>query len=365
MDRIEAVVIGAGVIGLAIARELALAGRSVIILEKQAQFGTGLSSRNSEVVHAGLYYPPGSLKERFCIEGRELLYAYCERRSLPHRRCGKLIVASNTGELPALEAIARRGEAAGVANLRILDQSEAAALEPALACAAALHSPSTGIVDSHALMLSMLGEAEDRGAVLARNTPADRIERMGDAWRIQSGETAIDCSIVVNAAGLSAHCIAQSIEALDKATIPPLYLAKGNYFSYAGKVPFSHLIYPVPVQGGLGTHLTLDMGGQARFGPDVEWIEHVDIDVDQHRKSHFADAARRFWPQIDADKLVPAYAGIRPKLSGPGDPPADFVISGEQTHGLPGLVNLFGMESPGLTASFAIARHVSGMVEAG
>lgn len=366
MNHADVVVVGAGVIGLAVARSLARAGREVIVLEAGRGFGGGISSRNSEVIHAGLYYPPGSLKERLCIAGREMLYAYCAERGIPHRRCGKLVVASRVEELPALEALARRASDAGVADAVLLDRAAALALEPALDCVAALHSPSTGIVDSHALMLSLLAEAEDHGALLVGEAPVERIERAPRGWPgrwiLHAAGTTLLASSVVNAAGLGATSLAAGIDALPRDCVPPLHLAKGTYFTYAGRVPFSRLIYPVPVPGGLGTHLTLDLAGQARFGPDVEWVEALDFAADPARKPRFLAAARAIWPGIEEDRLQPGYAGIRPKLSGPGDAPADFVVQGPSAHGLAGLVNLFGIESPGLTASLALAETVRRMI---
>ena len=358
MDRIDAAVIGAGVIGLAIARLLARAGRSVVILEREQSFGTGVSSRSSEVIHAGLYYPPGSLKERLCVAGRALLYAYCAERGVAHRRCGKLVIAADAAELPALEAIAGRGRAAGVADLALVDGPDIRLLEPALRCRAALHSPSTGIVDSHGLMLALLGEAQYHGALVAFRAPVEAIERRADGWLLHAGGTRFGAAMVINAAGLDAQAVASRIDALPAALVPPLHLAKGHYFTYGGRVPFTRLIYPLPVPGGLGTHLTLDLAGGARFGPDVAWVERIDYRVDPALAPRFLVAARRIWPEIDPDRLQPGYAAIRPKLSGPGEPPADFLIQDEAAHGLPGLVNLFGIESPGLTAALAIAEEV-------
>lgn len=357
MDRIDVIVIGAGVIGLAVARAFALAGRSVIILERERQFGMVTSSRNSEVIHAGVYYPPGSFKERLCVEGRELLYAFCENHQVAHLRCGKLIIAHDQSELPLLEAIAKRAHGAGV-ELTPLDGAAAAAIEPEVRCVAALLSPTTGIVDSHGYMLALLGEAEDHGAAVAYRAEVQAVERGADGWIVLADDTGIAASVLVNAAGLDAQAIAGKIEALAPAYIPPLYLAKGCYFTYSGKVPFRHLIYPVPVPGSLGTHLALDLAGAARFGPDIHWVDRLDYDVEPALKHEFTEAARKIWPAIDPDKLHPGYAGIRPKLSGRGEPMADFVIQGQAEHGLPGLVNLFGIESPGLTSSLAIAKRV-------
>jgi len=362
MDRIDAIIIGAGVIGLAIARELAMAGRSVLILEAEPRFGTGITARCSEVIHAGLHYRHGSLKERLCIAGKSLLYAYCASRHVPHKRLGKLTFAGSKAELPRLEAIFTHAQEAGAdPQLQWFDGAQAAAVEPAIACAAAIHSPSSGIIDAQALMLSLLGEAENHGATLATHAPADRIERTAQGWRVHSGKTRIDADLVVNAAGLGAQELARATDGLEARHIPARYLAKATYFTYSGRVPFTHLIYPLPEQGGLGTHLTLDMGGQARFGPDVEWVDAIDYTVDPARHGEYLAAARRFWLGIDPERLAPGYAGIRPKIAGPGDPDADFVLQGPQVHGLPGLINLFGIESPGLTSSLAIAREVTAL----
>ena len=361
MDRIDIVIIGAGVVGLAVARAFAFAGRSVLILECERRFGMGTSSRNSEVIHAGLYYPPGSLKEVLCVEGRERLFAFCEAHNVPHRRSGKLILAADETERPALEAIAARGKAAGVDDLVCLDRAEAAALEPEARCVAALLSPSTGIVDSHAFMLALLGEAEDHGALLAYGSPVDKITQKPGGWEVRVGDTSVEAAVVVNAAGLGAQAVAGSIDALAPACIPRRFLAKGCYFTYSGAVPFTHLIYPLPVPGGLGTHLTLDLAGAARFGPDVHWVDAIDYAVDPALKPRFLAAAQRIWPAIDPERLQPGYAGIRPKIVGPGEPAADFILQGEAAHGLAGLVNLFGIESPGLTAALPMAERVVGL----
>lgn len=363
METTHAVVVGAGIVGLAIARALALAGRSVVILEKEPTFGTGISSRSSEVIHAGLHYPAGSLKERLCIAGKHLLYDYCASHNVPHRRLGKLTIAATSDEVSRLGAVAAHARRAGADDdLALLDRRQARSIEPMLDCAAALLSPSSGIVDSHALMLSLLGEAEDHGAMLARSSPVARIARHGDLWRVECGDTAIGCSMLVNAAGLDAQQIATLIEGFDPALIPPLHLAKGSYFACSGKVPFSRLIYPLPITGGLGVHLTLDMAGQARFGPDVEWVDRLDYSVDPARRDLFAEAAKRIWCALDETRLIPAYAGIRPNIGGPAGPMADFRIDGPEHHALPGLVTLFGIDSPGLTSSLAIGDHVAAML---
>lgn len=362
MDEVGAIVVGGGVVGLAVARALALEGHEVMILEREHQFGTITSARNSGVIHAGLYYPEGSLKALLCVTGRQLLYDFCETNGVPHRRCGKLIVASSGDELAALDTVMARGTAAGVDDLIQLSPTEAREIEPALACAGAVYSPSSGIVDQHSLMLALLGEAEAHGAMLVRDAPVSGVERTGSVWKVTVGDTALVTPILVNAAGLGAQALARTIEALDPVHVPPLHLAKGCYFSYTGKVPFSRLIYPVPGPASLGTHFTLDLGGQARFGPDIHWVDEVEYSVDPALKPEFLAAARRIWPDAEEDRLQPAYAGIRPKLSGPGMETADFVIQGADVHGLAGLVNLFGIESPGLTSSLAIGARVAEMI---
>jgi len=343
-------------------RALALAGHEVMVLEAERQFGTITSSRNSGVIHAGLYYPEGSLKARLCVEGKHRLYDFCARAGVPHRRCGKLIIAGHDEEFAALDAVMARGASAGVDDLVRLSPAEARALEPALECAGAIHSPSTGIVDQHELMLAILGEAEANGALLVCDAPVQAVTRSGQRWIVHSGETRLATPILVNAAGLGAQALAHRIEGLDRSHVPPLHYAKGCYFSYAGPVPFTRLIYPVPGAASLGTHFTLDLGGQARFGPDIHWVDAIDYTVDAALKPEFLEAARRIWPAVEEDRLNPAYAGVRPKLAGPGMPTADFVLQGEEVHGLSGLVNLFGIESPGLTSSLAIGARVADML---
>ena len=359
---IGALVIGAGVIGLAVARQLALAGIDTVIVDGEDSFGSWTSSRNSEVIHAGIYYPAGSRKAELCVRGRELLYPFCERAHVPHARLGKLIFAAEAEQTPALDKIEQAAEAAGVRDLARLSGIEAKKKEPAIDCHEALFSPSTGIIDAHGYMLALLADAENAGATFARRTRVSRLTRAGTGWSVGiEGEdrTTLTASIVVNSAGLAAHRVASATEGLAAEHVPQVRYARGVYFTYAGKVPFSHLIYPVPVPGGLGTHLTLDLSGAARFGPDVEWIDAVDYTVDPGRHAQFLAAARSFWPEVQSERMVPGYAGIRPKLSGPGEPAADFRIDGPVQHGLPGLVNLFGIESPGLTASLAIAQEVA------
>lgn len=360
MDEVECIVVGAGVVGLAAARALALDGREVVVLEAAEGIGTGTSSRNSEVVHAGIYYPTGSLKARLCVEGRDALYAYCEERGIPHRRCGKLIVATDEGQVPRLEALRDKAAANGVRNLRRVSAEEAREMEPELVCAAALHSPSSGIVDSHGLMLGFLGDAEDRGAMVAFHAPVERGEVVPGGFELEVGGGApmrLRCRTLVNAAGLHAQETARRIAGVPPETVPPAYLAKGNYFSLAGRSPFSRLVYPIPEPGGLGVHVTVDLGGQARFGPDVEWVDRIDYAVDPSRADRFYGAVRRYWPGLRDGALLPGYAGIRPKLVPQGAPDADFLIQGPDAHGVPGLVNLYGIESPGLTASLAVAAE--------
>ena len=369
MERVEAVVIGAGVVGLATARALAVEGREVVILEAGGAIGTETSSRNSEVVHAGLYYTPGSLKARLCIEGRRRLYRFCEERGVPHKMLGKLIVATEAGQDGKLAAIEAGARACGVADLRRLSGAEAQAMEPKLVCVGALLSPSTGIVDSHACMLALQGEAEAHGAQVAFRTRAVAGAVRGEGIEIVTrGEDGsrldLFTRIVVNAAGHGAQGFARALAEFPTARVPPQYFARGCYFSLAGESPFGRLIYPAPVEGGLGVHLTLDMGGGARFGPDVEWIDGVDYTVDPRRADAFYAEIRRYWPDLADDALLPSYAGVRPKLSGPGEAAADFRIDGPQAHGVPGLVNLFGIESPGLTACLAIADHVCDLLRA-
>ena len=339
-----------------------MAGRQTIVLESESRIGSGVSSRSSEVIHGGMYYPKDSLKARLCVQGRRMLYEYMAGRGLPHRKLGKLIVAADEPQLAQLEGLRRRGLANGVERLELLDASGATALEPALRCCGALHSPETGIVDSHALMLSLCGDLESHGGAVALHSPLRRAWRQDGAWQLATGEGEsfqIACDMLVNAAGLSAQSVAAAIDPYPKERIPPLRLARGNYFSLAQRAPFHRLIYPIPADGGLGVHLTLDLAGAARFGPDVEWIDAIDFNVDARRAESFYPSIRTYWPQLPDGALQPAYAGIRPKLSGPGEPARDFIIDGPEQHGLPGLVQLFGFESPGLTSSLAAGQHVS------
>ncbi len=357
MDQVDIAVIGAGVVGLAVARELALRGREVVLIEAANAIGTGISSRNSEVVHAGLYYPAGSLKARLCVRGKTLLYDYCAARGVAHRRCGKLVVATRLADLDRLEELAAKGAANGVDDLRLLGRAEALALEPALQAAGALLSPSSGIVDSHGLMTALLGDAENAGATLALASSVTGGARGGDGWRLRiADDFELGARLVVNAAGLFAGQVSEALGV----PAPRLRFARGHYFSLAGRAPFSRLIYPLPVDGGLGVHLTLDLGGQARFGPDVQWLPDSDpaslsYAVDPALAPAFEAEVRGYWPGLPAGALQPAYSGIRPKLGGPGEAAADFVID----TATPGLVQLLGIESPGLTASLALAEEVA------
>jgi L-2-hydroxyglutarate oxidase LhgO len=361
LEELDCVVAGAGVVGLAVGRALALAGREVVILESAEAIGTGISSRNSEVIHAGIYYPAGSMMARLCVSGRDALYAYCGERGIPHRRCGKLIVATSQEELGQLPAIAARAAANGVSDIRQVSAAEAVGLEPALSATGALISPSTGILDSHAYMLSLLSDAQNAGAALALNSPilGGRIEGGGIVLDVGGPDpTSVRCRLVVNATGLQAPALARSIRGMPQEFVPTEYYAKGNYFSLVGRSPFSRLVYPVPVKGGLGVHLTIDMDGQARFGPDVEWISQPSYDVDPKRAESFYASIRRYYPDLKDGSLLQAYSGIRPKIVPPEIGNQDFMIQGPRTHGVPGVINLFGIESPGLTSSLALANCV-------
>src|SRR5438876_10741738 len=361
MDKVECVVIGAGVIGLAVARRLAQAGREVIVLEAAEGIGTATSSRNSEVIHAGIYYPAGSLMARMCVSGKRALYQYCSDHGVPHRNCGKLIVATTANETAKLQSIRAHAEANGVLDLQTLSGNAARALEPALKGDAALLSPSTGIIDSHAFMLALRGDAEDAGAAFAFHTPLLHAKAAVNRIELDAGGSApvrLECRLLVNAAGLGAVAVARGIDGMPIDLIPPAYLAKGNYFSCSARSPFSHLIYPVPEPGGLGVHLTLDMAGQARFGPDVEWVDTIDYAVDPARAARFYPAIRRYRPTLPDGALMPSYSGIRPKIVPPAVAVQDFLIQGPRDHGVDGLINLFGIESPGLTSSLAIADFV-------
>ncbi|HWK66264.1 MAG TPA: NAD(P)/FAD-dependent oxidoreductase [Rhizobiaceae bacterium] len=367
LETADVVVVGAGVVGLAVARALAITGREVLVIEAEPVIGSGTSSRNSEVIHAGIYHPRESLKTKFCVAGRKALYRYCEERGIPHRRLGKLIVAA-PGEAGALRQLGARAMENGVDDLIWLDALQARELEPEVICEAALLSPSTGIVDVHALMLSYQGDLERHGGVVAFNARVVRGRAAGDGvlLDIEAGGTfSLFCRTVVNCAGLGAQKVAGSIAGMRGDAIPTLYLAKGNYFRLVRKAPFRHLVYPLPAHGGAGVHVTLDLAGQARFGPDVEWTDRLDYRVDETRLQAFEAAIREYWPSLPDGAIVPDYAGIRPKLHATGSTAADFVIQDAGDHGAPGLINLFGIESPGMTSSLAIADHVAKLVSEG
>ena len=365
MEAVDCVVVGAGVVGIAVARALALAGREVIVLGAADCIGTGTSSRNSEVIHAGIYYPKDSLMARFCVQGRRMLYALCAERGVAFNNCGKLIVATSVEENDRLAGIKVRAEANGVEGMRLLDATEARALEPNLECTAALLSPTTGVVDSHGYMVALQGDAENAGAVFVFHSPVTggRVVAGGVEIKVGGAEPmALRCNLLINSAGLQAPAVARRIQGMPSQLVPQEYYAKGNYFTLTGRSPFSRLIYPVPVPGGLGVHLTIDLGGQARFGPDVEWIDGLDYTVDPRRADSFYDAVRRYWPGLKDGALQPGYAGIRPKIVPKGAPGQDFVMQDRRVHGVEGLVNLFGIESPGLTAAIALAEHVGAAV---
>ena len=363
----QVLVIGAGVVGLAIAREAAMAGHDVIVAEAASGIGTGVSSRNSEVIHAGMYYPSGSLRAKHCVRGNRMLYEFCASHGVHHRKCGKLIVATNEAERTKLEGIHAQGQKNDVQGLEFIGGNAARALEPELACIAALISPETGVIDGHSFMLALQGDLENHGGVIAFETPVERLTpKAGGGWDVRFGGRdagSMDADAVINSAGLGAQALARKTDGYPEQRIPPLVLAKGNYFSYAGKPVFSRLIYPTPVDGGLGVHVTLDLAGRMRFGPDVEWIDTEHYEVDPHRSDSFYERIRSYWPTLADGTLVPDYSGIRPKLTGPGQPAADFMIEGPAQHGMAGLVHLFGIESPGLTSALSIAQDVIGRLK--
>ncbi len=344
MEKADCIIIGAGVIGLAVGRELALAGREVIVLEAAGAIGTETSSRNSEVIHAGLYYTPGSLKARFCVEGKRLLYGYCAERGVAARPIGKLLVAASEAQAPKLSAIKENAERNGVRDLRWLSPEEARALEPEVRCVAAVFSPSTGILDSHAFMLALQGDMENAGGVIAFNSSVTGASVQEGGIVLRTRDTEVKAKLVINAGGLQAPAVAQSIEGMPKHLIPKAYFAKGNYFTLKGRSPFRHLVYPMPEAAGIGIHATLDLGGAVRFGPDVEWIETIHYTVDAKRAPLFEEAIRQYWPRLPDNALAPSYCGIRPKIAAPGQPAADFLIQGPDEHGIEGLWNLFGIE---------------------
>jgi L-2-hydroxyglutarate oxidase LhgO len=362
----QVLVIGAGIVGLAIARQAALAGHEVIVAEATGGIGNGVSSRNSEVIHAGMYYPTGSQRAKHCVRGRRMLYEFLGSHGVPHRKVGKLIVAVDDKQTAKIEGIVKQGEINGVEGLEFLGGNAARAMEPQLHCTAALLSSETGIIDSHAFMLALEGDLEDRGGMIAFNTPVESLKHTADGWEVRFGGAEAGTFVVdavINSAGLGAQKIARATEGYPEARVPRLVLAKGNYFGFAGRPAFSHLIYPAPVEGGLGTHVTLDMAGRMRFGPDVEWIDAETYTVDPKRADSFYASVRTYFPALPDNSLVPDYCGIRPKLTGKGEPAADFLIDGPADHGLPRLVHLFGIESPGLTSSLSIAEEVVGQIE--
>ena len=359
----QVLVVGAGVVGLAIARSAAQAGHDVIVAEAASAIGTGISSRNSEVIHAGMYYPTGSLRARLCLRSRRVLYEFCASHGVPHRKCGKLIVATSEAELATLNSIERQGHINEVEGLKMIDGAAARQLESALSCIAALWSPETGIIDSHAYMNALRGDLEDGGGMIAFNTPIERLTPAADGWLAGFGGAqpqSIRVDAVVNAAGLGAQRLGHATEGYPQERVPRLVFAKGNYFGFAGRPVFSRLIYPVPIPGGLGVHVTLDLAGRMRFGPDVEWVERENYDVDPGRAAAFYRRIRDYWPGLPENSLVADYSGIRPKVTGPGEPAADFIIDAPRDHGLAGLVQLFGIESPGLTSALAIGEDVVG-----
>ncbi|MEA9760372.1 NAD(P)/FAD-dependent oxidoreductase [Xanthomonas campestris pv. raphani] len=365
MQDVDCIVVGAGVVGLAIARQLAMQGNEVLILEAASAIGTGTSARNSEVIHAGVYYPPGSLKAQLCVRGNALLYAYCRQRNVPHQRCGKLIIACDQAQTAQLEALQRNATDSAAPGVVPLSSAQMQARAPALRCVAALESTTTGIIDSHALMLALQGDAERHGATLALRAPVQSIEPLVAGFRVcTAGGDAmgLTCRWLINAAGHGAPALAAGTEGLPATARVRAHYAKGSYFTLAGRSPFHQLVYPLPEPGGLGVHLTLDLQGRARFGPDVEWVAQPDYHCEPARAEHFYAAIRRYWPALPDDALQPGYCGVRPKISGPGEPATDFRIDGPALHGMAGLVNLFGIESPGLTACLSIAEHVAALL---
>ena len=360
-DELDCVVVGAGVVGLAIGRSLAIAGRNVVVLEAEPEIGMHTSSRNSEVIHAGLYYAEGSLKAELCVKGKEMLYEYCEQRHIPFQRIGKLIVAAHEEEQERLLAIRTQAEKNGVMDLRLIEQAEIHELEPAIVGQLALFSPSTGIIDSHSLMIALQADIESHDGIVLTHSRLSGVAVTSDGFRllVDGTDDEFECEILINAAGLQAEQVARNIDGLSSQHVSAIRYAIGHYFAYQGRSPFNHLVYPLPIDGGLGIHATNDMGGMARFGPDVDWVEKIDYGFDESRLERFAESIRQYFPDLDVSKLAPAYTGIRPKLTGPGEAPRDFAIESAETHGIAGLVNLFGIESPGLTACLAIGEYVS------
>ena len=363
-ERVDCVVIGAGVVGLAVTRALALAGRDVINVEKADTIGSETSSRHSEVIHAGIYYPQESLKAKFCVAGKHALYEFSDSHGVPYDPCGKIIVATDEEQLPELERLKANAAANGVRDLTWMRPQDVTEMEPAVHCVGALWSPSTGILDSHAYMLALQGDAEGAGAMIAFQTPVVGGEVLNSGIRIDCGGDAplsVVAELVVNCGGLWAQSIARTIRGIPDASIPPTYYCKGNYYTLSGRPPFTRPIYPVPEKAGLGVHVTVDLGGQVRFGPDVEWVDRIDYDVDPARADKFYAAVRKYYPDLADGAIQPGYSGIRPKIQAPGEPAKDFVIQGPEDHGIDGLINLYGIESPGLTSSLAIADFVVNM----
>ena len=364
-ERVDCIVIGAGVVGLAVARAVALTGREVVVLEKADTIGSETSSRHSEVIHAGIYYAQDSLKARFCVAGKKAMYAFCDDHGVAYNRCGKMIVATDEAQLPELERLKANAAANGVEDLEWMTPAQVTGMEPAVFCVGALLSPSTGILDSHGYMLALQGDAEAAGAMIAFLTPAIGGQVMNDGVRIDCGGAApmsLTADIVINSAGLWAQSIAASIGGVPAESVPPTYYCKGNYYTLSGKPPFQRPIYPVPEKAGLGVHVTVDLGGQVRFGPDVEWVDRIDYDVDPARADKFYAAVRKYYPALEDGAIQPGYSGIRPKIQAPDEAARDFLIQGPQDHGIPGLINLYGIESPGLTSSLAIADFVQKLI---
>lgn len=369
LDHVDITIIGAGVIGLALAQELAHPSKSVIILEKNGGFGEETSSRNSEVIHAGIYYPQGSLKAELCVRGKQLLYNYCQEHTIEHKKIGKLIVATSDEELSTLNSIQKKAIANGVSDLKLISSQEISTIEPVLQASGALYSPSTGIINSHLLMQSFLGRAESSGAQLVCRTEVNAIEECAKGLQVTCRnntheEYTFTSGIVINASGLGAQQLAKKIKSLRPESIPKLYLCQGNYFTLPTKSPFKHLIYPVPEKSGagLGIHATNDLSGQVKFGPDTRYIDQISYRVDENLRDEFSKAISRYYPQIDSSQLTPAYSGVRPKLQGPNDNFRDFIIQGSSIHGIKGLIQLFGIESPGLSSCLSIAERVSTML---
>jgi len=363
--RVDCVVAGAGAVGLAVGRALALAGREVLVLERAAAIGTGISSRNSEVIHAGIYYPTDSLKARLCVAGKAALYDYCEKRGVAHRRLGKIIVAVTQEQVAELEGYYAQAAVNGVTDLQWLTAADVAELEPEVRCVRGLLSPSTGIIDTHDYMLALLGDVEAAGGLVALNTPVDRVATFDKGFRVNCGGTSpaiVESDVFINAAGLHGPELARRVDGFAPEHVPRSFLAKGHYYGLSGKPPFSRLVYPLATRSSLGVHVTLDMSGAVRFGPDVTWVDDEDYAFDDSRRPAFISAIRRYYPALDEERLQPAYTGIRPKIVGPSAPEGDFVVQGPEAHGVPGLVNLFGIESPGITASLAIGEHVSNLL---